>query len=172
MQIFLWKSNMKFKPNEFTKITFDGTNLRTFLNKKEIDCKKAKVGECFIVEDLEAGKKPYVTKQKLPKTRGKKIAWVLGFDNEKKQAESLADYRKRIPSVLENADSELVLFSDKSSDYAFTVGKNYTKSILGKPESLLCWVSDTISSKKLDKLIRSLSRYQHFECPIEFIKTL
>lgn len=172
MQIFLWKSNMKFKPNDVTKITFDGTNLRTFLNKKEIDCQKAKIGECFLVKDLEKGKKPKVTKQKLPKTRGKKIAWSLWFDKEKKQAESLADYEKKLPDVLENAGSELVLFSDKNADYAFTVGKNYTKSILGRPEPLLCWVSDTISSKKLDKLINSISQYQHIECPIEFIKAL
>lgn len=166
MQLFLTSNQLYLDVTEFVRVTFDGNELRTYLNDSLTDFQPAKIGECFYVQPHGSKKSPDVTKAKMPETRGRKIAWALSFVGDEKQADSLEEFWSKFNSGnLSDINGILV----KYDDYAFVLQEEPGKENL-KP--LLAFVSDTISRSELEKMLFDYQVARKLYCPEEFIYLL
>lgn len=178
MQIFIVKGNSEFLVNSAVYAKFDGKKLRTYLNNQLVDTKSATIGNVFSIELGEGSKPILVKKEKMPKTRGEKIAWSLGFQKKNTFANSFNNFWHTLHYLLETTENSRDINTEHIEEsYAFAVAIRKTPPHKGRNgitliRKILIWISDDISEADLEQLISDLKKYEKISCSTEFLKVL
>ena len=179
MQIFLYKSDLQFRANEFVYSTFDGSTLCTYLNNELTDSRPAKIGDSFFILPCGTKKAPTVNAVELPKTRGARIAWALSFVGEGKYVNEEKDFWKRYQQISKEFELMNTVYLLNPGVYALCIADRVadSKKALSKPKikvknPILAWISDDITNSQIDEMLERFTKERALFCPEEYLKVI